>query len=141
MRPFVDTSVLVYAHDQDEPEKQAAALQLLEELSASMVLSVQVLAEFYVAVTRKLARPMDAATAGLQISELAHCHVVAADADLVLEAARLSLEHQLSLWDAMIVRAAVRGGCETLLTEDLDDGATFDGVTIRNPFADATRRE
>ena len=137
MRPFVDTNVLVYAHDRDEPEKQAAALALLGELAGELVLSAQVLAEFYVAVTRKLGQPLDEATAAAQVADLAQGAVVATDAGLVVESISLRNRHQLSLWDAMIVRAAVRGGCDTILTEDLSDGATYDGVAVRNPFAPA----
>lgn len=135
MRPFVDTNVLVYAHDEDEPVKRDRALELLEDVGPRMVISAQVLAEFYVTVTRKLARPIPADTAAAQVASLAVAATVATDAGLVQEAVELGRRHQLSLWDAMIVRAAVRGGCDVLLSEDLQDGLAVDGVTVRNPFA------
>jgi predicted nucleic acid-binding protein len=134
VRPFVDTNVFVYAHDRDEQTKRDIALTLLEEHAGELVCSSQVLAEFYVATTRKLARPLDPAVASKQVDDLARGSVVHVDSDLVREAIRLSRDHDLSLWDAMIVRAAERGGCDVILTEDLQDGMRFDGVEVRNPF-------
>jgi predicted nucleic acid-binding protein len=97
--------------------------------------AAQVLAEFYVTTTRKLARPLDAAAAAEQISDLSAVPVVPIDGELVRTAVQLSQAHQLSLWDAMVVRAAVRGGCDTLVTEDLPQGTVLDGVRVFNPFA------
>lgn len=134
MRPFVDTNVLVYAHDRDEPEKQAVALRLLEHHAHELVISTQVLTEFYVATTRKLTSPLEPTTAAEQVDELARGTVVIVDVELVLDAVTLSQERQLSLWDALIIRAAQRGGCDTVLTEDLQDGAEFDDLVVRNPF-------
>jgi predicted nucleic acid-binding protein len=134
VRPFVDTNVLVYAHDRDEPHKQATAHRVLDEHAHDLVVSTQVLTEFYVATTRKLARPLDPERATRQVDELGRGTVVSVDVDLVRAAIALSRDRQLSLWDALIVRAAQRGGCDTVLTEDLQDGAMFDGIVIRNPF-------
>lgn len=134
MRPFVDTNVLVYAHDEDEPAKREAALALLADIGPTMVLSAQVLAEFFVTVTRKLARPLDVATAAAQVDRLAVAASVGTDGDLVREAVELHRRHSLSVWDAMVVRAAVRGGCDVLFTEDLHHGQVLDGVEVRNPF-------
>lgn len=135
---FVDTNVLVYAHDEDEPVKRELALRLLVEHAGEVVVSAQVLAEFYVVVTRKLAHPLDPATAAVQMGELATGRVVPVDKDLVRGAAELSRRQQLSLWDAMVVRAAAHAGCTRLLTEDLADDAVLDGVRIENPFRDTT---
>lgn len=135
VRPFVDTNVWVYAHDRDEPAKQQAALELLSSLGGSVSLSTQVLSEFYVAVTRKLATPLTAEAAEEQVANLAAAHVISADTALVQAAIALSRQSQLSFWDALIVRAAKKGGCDTLWTEDLSSGQTIDGVEIRDPFA------
>ena len=135
---FVDTNVVVYAFDDDEPARQRRAQDVLSEPEAMLVVSTQVLAEFFVTVTRKLERPLDASTARQAVSELAELPVVATDARLVIDAVDLAQEHQLSLWDALIVQAAVTAGCTTLLSEDLADGSVLAGVRVDNPFADIT---
>ena len=133
---FVDTNVVVYAFDDDEPDKQARARDLLTgPAHETLVVSTQVLAEFYVTATRTLARPLDPATARAAVAALSELPVVATDADLVLAGIDLSERHQLSLWDGLIVQAAVAAGCETILTEDLADGALLAGVRVQNPFA------
>lgn len=139
MRPFVDTNVLVYAHDEDEPHKREVALAWLETHAGEFVVSAQVLAEFYVTVTRKLSRRLDPAVAAEQLEELANGAVVPVDSDLVRSAARLSRAHQVSLWDAMVIRAAVRGGCDVVVTEDLMHEAVLDGVQILDPFQSASQ--
>lgn len=133
-RAFVDTNVWVYAVDRDEPDRQASARQLLRDLGSGAVLSTQVMAEYHVTVTRKLGRPVPLADAGQHLQRMARLQVVPTDAALVVEAAALALSHQLSLWDAMVVRAAAVSGCEVLHTEDLTDGQILDGIRISNPF-------
>lgn len=135
MRVFVDTNVLVYAHDADAPEKRAVALDVLERNAQELVLSTQVLAEFYVVVTRKLARPLSPEDAAAQVDDLAEATVVPVDADLVRSAVSLSRSAQLALWDAMVLKSAERGGCEMVLTEDLQDGFRLGDLEVRNPFA------
>lgn len=130
---FLDTNVLVYAFDGSEPTKQARALAVLAEHPDARI-STQVLLEWFVAVTRKLTPPLPPARAQEALESLAKLSVVPADTDLVVRAARTSLEHQLSIWDAMVIEAAALAGCRTLLTEDLNDGQTVRGVTIVNPF-------
>jgi predicted nucleic acid-binding protein len=134
VRPFVDTNVLVYAHDEDEPDKREIALAWLETHAGEFVVSAQVLAEFYVTVTRKLSRPLDPAVAAEQLEELAEGVVIPVDSDMVRSAARLSRAHQVSLWDATVIRAALRGGCDVVVSEDLAHEAVLDGVQILNPF-------
>jgi predicted nucleic acid-binding protein len=136
-RAFLDTNVLVYAVDDSEPAKRDRARDLLsaEDAGMRLVLSTQVLSEFYVVATRKLERPLapdDAADAVRELSKLA---VVGADTALVADGIRLSRTAQLSLWDALIVAAAKVAGCERVLTEDLADGAEIDGVRIEDPFS------
>lgn len=136
VRTFVDTNVLVYAFDVDEPSKRAVALDLLAS-DLQLVVSTQVLGEFFVAVTKKLAMPVTRAHGAVQ--ELAQLPVVPTDVTLVLAAATTARAHQLSYWDALIVEAAATSGCDRILTEDLATGATLRGVRIDDPFADAPR--
>jgi predicted nucleic acid-binding protein len=133
---FVDTNVVVYAFDDDEPDKQERARDLLSDPGdVRLVLSTQVLAEFFVTVTRKLARPLDAGPARQAVAALSELPVVGADAGLVLAGIDLADRYQLAVWDGLIVQAAVVSGCETILTEDLADGSVLAGVRIQNPFA------
>lgn len=133
---FVDTNVLVYAHDLSETEKRPAAQRALQELwlSGSGVLSVQVLQEFYNVVTRRFKPPMSALEARQLIADYATWEVVSPDAALVLDASLLESSHSISFWDALIVEAARRAGAAVLLTEDLQHGQRFGGITIQNPF-------
>lgn len=135
-RTFLDTNVLVYAFDDDENEKQVRAREILRDAGrdAGYVLSSQVLGEFYVVVTRKLARPLAPADAELAVRSLAELPVTPVDRHTVLAAVARSRAHSLSLWDALIVQSAIESSCGRLLTEDLQDGREFDGVRIENPF-------
>ena len=134
-RAFVDTNVLVYTVDIASPNKRDRARDVLADADPrDLVVSSQVLAEFYFVVTRKLARPMDEREAGAAVGELAKLFVVPVDAALVQSATELSREARLSLWDAMIVEAAVLGGCPRILSEDLADGTSIRGVAVENPF-------
>ncbi|MCP4664067.1 MAG: PIN domain-containing protein [bacterium] len=137
-RTFIDTNVLVYRFDKDTPGKQARARQVLdtEGLRGKLVLSTQVLQEFYVTVTRKLARPLEETAALEATRHLMALHVVQVDVDLISSAIVLSQDHKTSLWDALIIEAARRAGCRKLLTEDLQDGWKIDGLEIVNPFRD-----
>jgi predicted nucleic acid-binding protein len=136
VRSFVDTNVLIYAVDDDEIEKRDRAREILaaERAAVELVLSTQVLCEFYVVATRKLARPLAVEDAADAVDELAKLTVIGADPDLVRDGISISRRAQLSLWDGMIVAAAKLGTCERILTEDLADGSTLDGVRIENPF-------
>jgi predicted nucleic acid-binding protein len=136
MRTFFDTNVLVYVFDRDSPDRSRRAHELMREHVASggLLISTQVLQEFYVSITRKLARPLpeDAALAALR--RLATLPTVQVDGRLVLEAARRSQVLRLSFWDTLIVQAALEGGATRLLSEDLQHGRSIDGVAIQNPF-------
>ena len=135
MTVFLDTNVLVYAFDGSEPAKRARALALLGDEALDIVVSAQVLNEFYVTLTRKLDPSVPEDTAQEAVHGLARGRVVPVDAALVEAAIALSRRHRLSLWDAGIVVAAQRAGCDELLTEDLADGQVFGAVTVRDPFA------
>jgi predicted nucleic acid-binding protein len=136
-REFVDANVLVYAFDRSAESKHAIARRLLERLWETGVgcLSVQVLQEFFVIVTRKVARPLSADDAADRIRELAMWKVFAPTADDVLGAIEIQKHAKIAFWDAMVVRAAAESGCDVLWTEDLNDGQLLRGVRVRDPFA------
>lgn len=135
-RTFVDTNVLVYLFDADSPDKQAKAREILEQdkQSSHLVLSTQVLQEFYVTVTRKLAVPLASDDALEAVKRFAKLHVVYADVQTVLDAIALSQRHTISMWDGLILQAAINSGCGRLLTEDLHDGWELHGLKVENPF-------
>ncbi len=134
-RAFLDTNVLVYLFDQDSPEKQRRACAVLEAEGSSAAVSTQVLQEFYVTVTRKLGHPMSERDAEAAARELAELEVVSVDGPLVLSGIARSRGDRLSLWDALIVEAALQGGCGRLLTEDLQEGRRFGTLRVENPFS------
>ncbi len=139
-RSFVDTNVWVYAVDADEPAKQAQARAVLEPSGGSaLVLSAQVLGEFYVTVTQKFGRRVTEAAAGSMVERMRHLPVVPIDAELVSAAISGTRAWQVSYWDALIIAAAKAAGCSRLLTEDLADGAMYGGVRIENPFVEGRR--
>ena len=134
-REFLDTNVLIYAHDARDPRKRARARELIRRLLRERrgVLSLQVLQEFFAAATRKLG--MSSEDAGRRVVQYSRFDVVTlAPADLVA-AIDLHRLHRLSIWDALIVRAALNGACTTLLTEDMQSGYVIEMLAFRNPFA------
>ncbi|HUY45807.1 MAG TPA: PIN domain-containing protein [Streptosporangiaceae bacterium] len=135
-RSFVDTNILVYAHDETAGEKRDRARSLLAELweSGDGCLSVQVLQEFFVTVTRKVPKPLDAVSAAAIIADLSHWRVHSPGSDDVLNAIDSHRRHDISFWDAMIICSAASLGCGTLFSEDLNPEQRYDGVRVRNPF-------
>lgn len=133
---FLDTNVLVYAYDRADPEKQRRAQAVIGGMQADrLALSSQVLSEFYVTVTQKLAEPLGRPDAAAAVRALADLHVVPVDAPLVIQATDVQQRWQLSYWDALILAAAATAGCDRLLSEDLGHGSTLGGVRVENPFA------
>ena len=131
---FVDTNVFAYALDEGEPGKRDIARETIETHRRQIIVSTQVLLELYAVCTRKL--EMDRAITGEAVRAVALFPVVSADRELILDAVTLAAHEQLSVFDAAIVAAAVRGGCATLLTEDLnEDRVLTGGVRVQNPFA------
>jgi predicted nucleic acid-binding protein len=133
-RAFFDTNVLVYAFDTEEPEKQAVAQRLIAE-TPLIVLSAQVLGEFYWTATRKLSQPLPADSARALVEWFSYMTVVPLDHKLVRSAIFLGNSASIAYWDALIIKAASSAGCRSLLTEDLSHGQVIDGVRIENPFA------
>lgn len=136
MRAFLDTNILVYLFDTSAPAKQRRAQALFEELALTgqALLSTQVLQEFYVTVTQKLAEPVELDAAYQAVRDLATLPLVQVDPQLVLAGIQRSQRDRLSFWDALIVQAAIEGGAEVLITEDLQHGRKFDGLVVQNPF-------
>ena len=135
-RAFVDANVVVYAADESPAErlKHDAAVELLAHDPENLVVSTQVLQEFYHVVTRKLEKPLDPQRAAAATLALTKLDVVGSDAEMVLAAIDTSRSAQLSIWDSLIIEAARRASCERVLSEDLADGQTIRGVRIQNPF-------
>lgn len=136
MKTFVDTNVLVYAHDANAGDRRATARALLTELwdNRSGSLSTQVLQEFYAVVTRKFKPPMERAKARAIVAAYGEWCDVATQPQLIVAASRLEEEHTLSFWDSLIVQAAIHAGAGRLVSEDLQDGRRFGTLTIENPF-------
>ncbi len=135
VRSFLDTNVLVYADDNGAPDKRDAAVALYGECrkTGRGVVSIQVLQEYFVAATRKLGVPAEVARRRVQL--LNKLDVMIPRPDDVLAAIDLHRLHQLSFWDAMIVRAAIISGCGRLYSEDLQHDHRIDGIEVVNPFA------
>jgi predicted nucleic acid-binding protein len=136
---FVDTNVLVYARDASDPEKQAVAGAWMEHLWSSSTgrLSVQVLQEFYVTVTRKLDPGLSVDEARDDVRDLAAWRPVRIDEAIVESAWHVEDRFQLSFWDSLIVATAHAAACETLLTEDLQHDLEIDGLRVADPFRTA----
>jgi predicted nucleic acid-binding protein len=133
-RSFFDTNILVYTDDKGSPSKQKIALDLVAKHrhDRTGVLSLQVLQEYFVTVTRKLR--LDVQIARRKLELLAEFDVAAPDVSDILTAIDLHRLHQFSFWDALIVQAAKQSGCTVLLSEDMQDMREIDGIRIVNPF-------
>jgi len=135
---FVDTNVWVCAVDTADPAKRERALQAVAPAPGrDIVVSTQVVTEFYAVVTRKLAVPVPLDDAEAMVRQLLALPVVAIDASLVASAISGSREWQISIWDALIVRAAEVAGCRRVLSEDLANGRAYGSIVVENPFAGA----
>jgi len=133
-RSFLDTNVLVYTDDADSPDKQRQAIDLCADCRARRrgVVSTQVLQEYFVTATRKLG--VDVAIARRKTQLFGGLDVVLPSVDDVVAAIDLHRLHQLSFWDALIVRAALVSRCTRLYSEDLQHGWTIEGLEVVNPF-------
>jgi predicted nucleic acid-binding protein len=134
-RSFLDTNVLLYLFDNSVPERKARAQEVFsEEVEAGRAfLSTQVLQEFYVNVTRKLASPLPEEMA----RDLARLPLLRVDESMILSAIKRHRSMSFSFWDALILEAALEGGADRLLTEDLQHGQKIEGLRVENPFLEA----
>jgi len=134
-RTFVDTNVLIYAHDVDAESKREVAKRVLAELWSQRagVLSLQVLQEFYVNVTRKIASPLPNNVARMVVNSYAIWCVETTPSE-ISSAFRIEDESRIGFWDALIVASAVKCGASRILSEDLNAGQMIAGIQIENPF-------
>ena len=134
-RRFIDTNIAVYAYNSSAGDKQTTAQQVIRDAAAARegVISVQVLGEFFHAtVTRKKLLAIDKARVAL--TALRHLEVVSVDEAMVAQAIDLHERFQIRYWDALIVATARLSGCASVLSEDLNEGQDYEGVTVINPF-------
>ena len=136
VRSFVDTNILIYAHDVDAGAKHQVAKTVLRELwsQRSGVLSMQVLQEFYVNVTRKVASPLSKDVARLVVNSYSVWCIETTPAEITT-AFRIEDESRIGFWDALIVASAAKCGALRILSEDLNAKQVVAGVRIENPFA------
>ncbi|MFP4268597.1 MAG: PIN domain-containing protein [Spirochaetaceae bacterium] len=133
---FLDTNILVYAHDTAYPEKQQRAQNLIFEgmRETTGVISVQVLNEFFVTATKKIEQPLSIPSTRHILLLLSHLEVVDLDYDMVIRATGMQQEYHISHWDAMILSAAERAECGILYSEDLSHRQKYCGIECINPL-------
>jgi predicted nucleic acid-binding protein len=134
-KTFIDTNVLIYAHDIDANAKHKIAKGVLQELWSERtgVLSAQVLQEFYVNVTRKIPSPLSKDLARLVVSSYAIWCLETTPTE-ILAAFRIEDESRIGFWDALIVSSAAKSGANRILSEDLNAGQRIAGILVVNPF-------
>ena len=135
-RYFVDTSILMYAHDMSAGEKHERAKTLVEELwrDRTGVVSTQVLQELSVNLRKKVRRPLDAKATRDIVADYLTWQVIVNGGDSILEAIDLEFRYQISFWDALVIQAAQLSGAEILYSEDLSDGQQYGSVRVMNPL-------
>ncbi len=133
---FVDTNVLIYAHDSNAGERHRRATDIVAGLwtTRAGLLSVQVLQEFYVNVTRKIPTPLPIATAREIVRNYTLWRTEWIAPEDVPRASEIEEQNRISFWDALIVTAAVKGGASRILSEDLNPGQVIAGIPVENPF-------
>ena len=136
-RVFVDTNVLVYAHDVSTGSRHEQARSVVERLwhERTGALSTQILQELYVSMRRKAGRPLTATQAREIVADYLRWEVVVNTGESILDAIALEERYRLSFWDALVIHAARECGAETLYSEDLNDGQVYDSVRVVNPFS------
>ena len=134
---FVDTNIMIYAHDLDAGPKYKIASDLLQDLweTKKGIISIQVLQEFYVNITRKIENPLPRSTARGIIESYWAWPVELNDTGTLLAASEIEERHMLSFWDALIIASARNAKANIILTEDLNHGQQIEGILIENPFA------
>lgn len=133
---FLDTNIIVYAYDNSDVQKKAQAVDIMETLweSGHGIISIQVLQEFFVNVTKKIPHPLDMKAAKVIIKDLLKWTVVVNNGDSILEAIEICQKYKYSFRDSLIVASAMLGGANLLLSEDFSHGRAINGISIINPF-------
>ena len=135
MRVALDTNILAYAEGVNGEPMRKAALELVQKLpEGTTLLPVQTLGELFHLLVRKAKRPSAKARKAI-VSWRDAFPLIETSAEVMLAAADLAVDHRLSIWDSVILSAAAESGCRLLLSEDLQEGFTWKGVTVTNPFA------
>jgi predicted nucleic acid-binding protein len=140
-RTFVDTNVLIYAHDVDAGRKREVAQDLLRTLwvERAGILSVQVLQEFYVNATRKIRKPLTKPEARSVVDSYAPWCVEGTTANDLAAAFQIEDQARIGFWDALIIAVAARARARRVVSEDLNAGQSIAGITIHNPFKERPR--
>jgi predicted nucleic acid-binding protein len=135
-RYFVDTNILMYAHDKAAGEKHRRARALVEDLweTRAGVVSTQILQELAVNLRRKAKKPLDAKATRDVVSDYLTWQVVVNGGDSILEALDLEARYHVSFWDALVIQSAHVAGAEILYSEDLSDGQRYGIVRVKNPL-------
>lgn len=135
---FLDTNIIVYAHDSSSGDKHTAAREIMEYLWENNrgVISVQVLREYYVCVTKKILKPLTIKNAKVILEYLSTWDVIPNDKYLTLKAIDDQERHRFSFWDSLIIQAAVQAQACMLFSEDLPSGQVIENVKILNPFTE-----
>lgn len=133
-KAFIDTNILVYTVDGRFPEKRQTALDLITNLqiNQNLVISTQVLQEFYNVTTYKL--KLDAVQMQNTVANLSKLPIVLTDVSLIEQGIKVSIHHKLRLWDALMIVAGHRADCKIMYSEDLTHGQIIQGIHILNPF-------
>jgi len=136
-KAFFDTHILVYAFDQSEPEKGKIARQLIYDYGCqgNLILSTQVLQEFYVATTRMGKKMLSVEEAEEIINDFAEYPLIQIDRVIISRAMKRHQSKIFSFWDSLIVEAALESGATTLFSEDMHNGLVIGSLTISNPFS------
>jgi len=137
---FVDTNILVYAHDRAAGVKHERAQSLIEKLwnSGGGILSTQVLQELCINLRRKSSRPLSVEETRRLIQDYSSWTIVINTAESVIQALDIEFRYRISFWDALIIQAAGSSGAAVLYSEDLADGQTYGPVRVVNPLNDST---
>ena len=139
-RFFIDSNILVYSYDDSDANKKALAQEIISSLvlNENGVLSVQVLGEFFNSITRRIANPLSVeeadATVGM-IASLPELDILDIDIAMVRRAISTHGRYGTTYWDSLIIAAAERAGCRSILSEDFNSGQSYHGITAINPFA------
>ena len=133
---FLDTNILVYAYDVSSGSKHDVARNIVADLwnFRTGVLSIQVLQELFVTVTKKIPKPLDVKTTRDIVRDFLLWEVVDNDGELMMAAMDVQMKYHYVFWDSLIIAAAIKSGESILLTEDLNNGQIIEGVLIKNPF-------